>query len=83
MRVLKELTRGWEDIRQRSLIAGGDWKSLPALSELSHPAIQVCQDFDTNPASPKYERHKEATAGCRVPRCGGKRPEPDQGGVQP
>lgn len=61
MRVLKELTSGWEDIRERSLIAGSDWKSLPALSELSHPAIQVCQDFDTNPASPKYERHREAT----------------------
>ncbi|MFJ5694570.1 DUF3039 domain-containing protein [Arthrobacter sp. NPDC093125] len=64
---MKELTRGWEDIRQRSLIAGGDWKSLPALSELSHPAIQVCQDFDTNPASPKYERHKEATQAAGYP----------------
>jgi hypothetical protein len=38
MRVLKELTSGWEDIRERSLIAGSDWKSLPALTELSHPS---------------------------------------------
>ena len=67
MRVLRALTTGWDDVSQRSLIAGSDWRSLPMLDELSHPAIRACQDFDANPSLSKYERHREATAVAGYP----------------
>ncbi|WP_141653655.1 DUF3039 domain-containing protein [Arthrobacter koreensis] len=67
MRVLRALSSGWDDVSQRSLIAGGDWQNLPMLDALSHPAIRACQDFDANPSLSKYERHKEATAVAGYP----------------
>lgn len=68
MRLLKSLTDGWADVSEKSKVVGGDWKNLPLLSELGHPAVEICQDVESNPNSPKYELHRAASsaAGYRV-----------------
>lgn len=68
IRFLKSLSSGWTDPSHESSVKREAWNELPLLTDLGHPALQVCLDFVTNPGGKKYCEHKASTkqAGYKV-----------------
>lgn len=61
LRLLKSLKSGWTDKAHEALVAQEAWSQLPAFTELVHPAVQICQDFETQPSSDRYEAHQSSS----------------------
>lgn len=68
MRLLKSLQSGWTNPAHESSVKRQAWNELPLFSDLGHPALQACQDFEANPGSKKYTEHQASTrhAGYKV-----------------
>ena len=60
-RMLAGLKSGWTDPEQARLVAEKRWTELPPLSQLSHPAIAICQGYDPAVNSGAYSIHLEST----------------------
>ena len=66
--MLEDLKSGWTNADHASAVARKEWKELPLFSELEHPAVQICQEYDSSVASDRYSIHRSATkaAGFKV-----------------
>src|SRR5680860_94442 len=60
-RLLAGLKTGWTDPEHARLVAQKSWAELPLLSQLSHPAIAICQGYDPDVNSGAYSLHREST----------------------
>ncbi|WP_039742667.1 DUF3039 domain-containing protein [Salinibacterium sp. PAMC 21357] len=59
--MLNGLNSGWIDTAQRQLLVEKRFKELPLLSELAHPAVQICQAFDPAVKHSRFSLHREST----------------------